>query len=285
MEYEIIVLGTGPAGLSAAIAARSRGKGVLVIGNRPEDSPLARAERIDNYAGLPGLTGRQLLDAMLRHAREQEIPLLFARVNAMLPLKKGFTLTAGSEVYQCGALVLAPGVVRASKLPGEGALLGRGVSYCATCDGMLYRNRRVMVVGRSPDAPEEANFLHKIGCQVTYVSPKRPGQLVQDIPHLSASRLEVLGEERVTALRCDGEDHPCDGVFILRPALAPTDLLPSLALEGGAVVVDRSMATNLPGVYAAGDCTGRPYQVAKAVGEGLVAGEAAADFLDPRANS
>lgn len=285
MEYEIVVLGTGPAGLSAAIAARSRGKQVLVIGNRPEDSPLAKAERIDNYAGLPGLTGRELLDTMLRHVQGLDIPLLYTRVNAMLPLGGSFALTAGSDVYQCGALVLAPGVVQAAKFPGEQALLGHGVSYCATCDGMLYRNRRVMVVGRSPDAPEEANFLHKIGCQVTYVSPKRPEALAQDIPHLAASRLEVLGEQRVTALRCDGEDHPCDGVFILRPALAPTDLLPGLALEGGAVVVDRSMATNLPGVYAAGDCTGRPYQVAKAVGEGLIAGEAAAEYLDSRTNS
>ena len=142
-----------------------------------------------------------------------------------------------------------------------------------------------MVVGRTKDAPEEANFLHSIGCQVTYVSMERPERLRQDIDHLSGSRLEVVGEDRVTALRVDGVDHPCDGVFILRQAVAPGDLLPGLDVEDGLITVDRNMATNLEGVFAAGDCTGQPWQVAKAVGEGLVAGERAAEYLDNKSTN
>ncbi len=282
MEYDIIVLGAGPAGLSAAVAARSRNKSVLVISNPIEDSPLARAERIDNYLGLPGLTGMELLNVMKKHAEDMGAQLLTGRVNAVMVWNGSFALAVGSDVYQGRALVLAPGVVRAAKFPGEEELLGRGVSYCATCDGMLYRGRDVMVVGRTKDAPEEANFLHSIGCQVTYVSKERPVGLNADISHQSGTKLEVVGEDRVTALRADGVEHPCDGVFILRQAVAPADLLPGLAVEDGSIVVNRAMQTNLEGVFAAGDCTGKPWQVSKAVGEGLIAGECAAEYLDSK---
>ena len=280
MEYDMIVLGCGPAGLSAAVAARSRNKSVLIIGNPVEDSPLARAERVDNYLGLPGLTGLELLQVMKKHAVDMGAQIVAGRVVSLMAWNGSFALTVGSEVYQGNALVLAPGVVRAAKYPGEEALLGRGVSYCATCDGMLYRGREVMVVGRTKDAPEEANFLHSVGCRVTYVSKERPEDLNPDISHLPGTKLEVAGENKVTALVVDGAEHPCDGVFILRQAVAPSDLLPGLAVEDGSIVVDRAMQTNLEGVFAAGDCTGQPWQVSKAVGEGLIAGERAAEYLD-----
>lgn len=280
MEHDIIVLGAGPAGLSAAVAARSRNKSVLVVGNPMEDSPLARAERIDNYLGLPGLTGMELLHKMKQHAQQMGVQFVTGRVIALMAWGGSFALTVGSDLYQGHALVLAPGVVRAAKFPGEQELLGKGVSYCATCDGMLYRNRTVMVVGRTKDAPEEANFLHSIGCKVTYVSKERPAELHTDIAHRSGTKLEVVGQTQVSGLRVDGEEYPCDGVFILRQAVAPADLLPGLVMENGSIVVDRAMGTNLEGVFAAGDCTGKPWQVSKAVGEGLVAGESAAEYLD-----
>lgn len=280
MEHDIIILGCGPAGLSAAVAARSRNKGVLVIGNSVEDSPLARAERVDNYLGLPGMTGLELLRVMKKHAEDMGAQVMVGRVNAIMAWNGSFALTVGSDVYQSRTLILAPGVVRTAKYPGEEHLLGRGVSYCATCDGMLYRGREVMVVGRTKDAPEEANFLHSIGCRVTYVSKERPEGLKSDIPHLSGTKLEVTGEERVTALSVDGQEHPCDGIFILRQAVAPADLLSGLEVADGSIMVNRAMETNLDGVFAAGDCTGQPWQVSKAVGEGLVAGERAAEFLD-----
>ena len=284
MEERILVVGAGPAGLAAGIAARSRNKAVLVVGNPTQDGPLAKAERVDNYPGLPGLTGSQLLEQMVQHARDMGVECITGKVNAILAWDGSFMLTVGSQTYQGSALVLAPGVVQSAKYPGEEALLGRGVSYCATCDGMLYRGRDIMVVGRSKDAPEEANFLHSIGCRVTYVSARRPDGLNEAIPHRIGHRLEVEGEQRVSALVIDGERCPCEGVFILRSAIAPADLLPGLAAQGGSIVVNRQMETNLEGVFAAGDCTGRPYQVAKAVGEGLVAGERAAEYLEAKEN-
>ena len=281
MEYDVIVLGSGPAGLAAAVAAQGRNKKVLVIGNRWEDSPLAKAERVDNYLGLPGLTGREMLEVFHRHAVDAGAEMVTGRVISLMEWD-GFMLTVGSDVYQGKVLVLAPGVVRQAKFPGEQEYLGRGVSYCATCDGMLYRGKQVIVVGRSKDAPHEANFLKGLGCQVTYVAQKEPEGLDTEIPVVKANRLEVEGGETVAALIADGERLPCDGVFILRDAVASTDLLPQLATENGAIVVDRAMATNVPGVFAAGDCTGGPLQIAKAVGEGHIAGLSAADYLDQK---
>lgn len=279
MIYDIIILGSGPAGLAAAVAARGRDKSVLVAGNPWQDSPLARAERVDNYPGLPGRTGLALLEEFYRHASGLGADFAVGKVLALLAWN-GFSLTVGSQVHQGRALILAPGVVRTAKYPGEAEYLGRGVSYCATCDGMLYRNRPVTVVGLAPDAPQEANYLHSLGCQVVYVAPRQPQGLNEAIPYVKAGRLAIRGERTVTGLEADGALLPCAGVFILRRAVAPTDLLPALATEEGAIQVDRRMATNLPGVFAAGDCTGGPLQVSKAVGEGHVAALSACEYLD-----
>ena len=281
MTYDIIVLGSGPAGLGAAVAARGRNKSVLVIGNRWQDSPLAKAERVDNYLGLPGLTGSGMLEAFHEHAVNMGAEFVVGKAISLMAWN-GFMVTVGSQVYEGKALILAPGVVRQAKYPGEEEYLGRGVSYCATCDGMLYRGRQVMVVGRSADAPQEANYLKSLGCQVTYVSPQPPRGLDSGIPFVKAGKLAVKGGQTVTGLEADGALLPCDGVFILRQAVAPTDLLPTLETEEGYIKVDRRMATNVEGVFAAGDCTGAPLQVAKAVGEGHVAALSACEYLDQK---
>ena len=192
----------------------------------------------------------------------------------------GFTVTVGADMYQGGALVMSPGVVRQTKFPGEQEFLGKGVSYCATCDGMLYRGKDVVVAGRTPDAPEEAKYLKSIGCHVTYTAPKKPDTLDADIPFVQAGKLEIKGEQAVTGVSLDGTEVPCAGVFVLRASLAPTDLLPALETEGGYIKVDRAMKTNVEGVFACGDCTGAPLQVAKAVGEGHIAGLSACEYLD-----
>ena len=279
MAWDIIVLGSGPAGLAAAVAARGRNKSVLVIGNRWQDSPLAKAERVDNYPGLPGRTGLEMLEEFHRHALELGTEFVVGRGLSLLAWN-GFSITVGAQVYQGQSLILAPGVVRSAKYPGEAEYLGRGVSYCATCDGMLYRNKPVTVVGLTPDAPQEANYLNSLGCQVTYVSPHRPQGLQEGIPYIQAGRLAVKGEQTVTGLEADVALLPCSGVFILRRAVAPTDLLPALETDGGVIKVDRRMATNVPGVFAAGDCTGGHLQVSKAVGEGHVAALSACEYLD-----
>ena len=248
--YDIAVIGGGPAGLSAAIQVRARNKSVLVVSGDDRDNPLYKTSRIDNYLGFYNVTGPELLERFRTHAGQMGAERRDGRVLNLLAVGGAYYLSIGSEVEQARAVVLATGVVRAKKYPGEAERLGAGVSYCATCDGMLYRGREIAVVGKTADAPQEA------------------------------TRLEVLGEKKVEALRADSVTLPCEGVFILRPSMAPADLLPGLALEGGYIKTDRNMATNLPGVFAAGDCTGLPLQVSKAVGEGQVAGHRASEYVD-----
>lgn len=265
--YDILVLGGGPAGISAALTARARGRSVLVVSNPAGTSSLAKAHRIDNYPGLTGMSGADMLAAMAKGLEELAIPVVTGRATGVMPLGSSFMVSVGTDVYTAAALILAAGAAQPKAYPGEAELLGRGVSYCATCDGMLYRGRKVAVIGLSADAAEEAEFLTGIGCEVEFFDRGR------------ARRFAVKGADKVEALIADDAEYPVDGVFILRDTVASTVLLPSLALDGGHIAADRAMATSVPGVFAAGDCVGRPYQIAKAVGEGNVAALSADAYI------
>lgn len=268
MSYDVLVIGGGPAGLSASINVRARGRSALVVSNPLEENPLWRAEKVDNYLGLPGLSGAEMLAAMRRHAEQAGVEFLAGKVLNAVQMPDAWYVSVGPDMYNARAVVLAAGVARGKKFAGEAELLGRGVSYCATCDGMFYRGKRTAVLGWTDSARREADFLREIGCQVLYYD--RPGSC------------EIKGGSTVEQIVCGGRTAAVDGVFILRPAMAPMDLFPGLAAENGYVTVDRQMATNLPGVFAAGDCTGGPLQLSKAVGEGLIAGQSAAGWIDSR---
>ncbi|WP_295586784.1 NAD(P)/FAD-dependent oxidoreductase [uncultured Oscillibacter sp.] len=264
MSYDVLVIGGGPAGLSAALNIRARGRSVLVVTNPPEENPLWRAERVDNYLGMGAVSGAQMLSDMNRQAQLSGAEFVAGRALSASYMMDHWYVSVGSDMYNARAVVLAAGVARGKKFPGEQEFLGKGVSYCATCDGMLYRGRRVAVLGFADSARKEADFLESIGCTVLYFD--RPKSCT------------IAGGDKVETVTCDGITEAVDCVFILRPTMAPTDLFPGLATDKGYVTVDRRMATNLPGLFAAGDCTGGPLQVAKAVGEGLVAGQSAAAF-------
>lgn len=281
MTYDVLILGAGPAGLSAALQCAARGKTALVIGNPPKTSLLFKAESVDNYLGLPNISGSAMMDAFYAHAAKADgVSFVEGRALSAMFLSGVFYVTVGSEVYQGRAVILSSGVVRTRPYPGEAELLGKGVSYCATCDGMLYRGRDVVVVGLAQDAPEEAAMLAKMGCKVTFIAPQRPEELDAAIPFIKAAKLSILGVNKVEAVQTGDEVIPCQGVFLLRDTVAPTALFPGLALDKGYIHVDRTMSTNLPGVFAAGDCTGLPLQVSKAVGEGQVAAHFATQWLD-----
>lgn len=266
--YDILILGAGPAGISAALTAHARGRSVLVVSNDPMQSPLAKAPAVDNYPGLTGKSGRELLAAMVDGLAALAIPLVTGRVTGIMPFAGTFMATVGQTFYTARSVILASGMAPGRAYPGEREYLGSGVSYCATCDGMLYRGKKVAVIGLSSDGEEEAAFLRSIGCQVEYFDRKR------------ARTYEVRGEEgRVTALAADGTEYPAEGVFILRNTVASAVLLPGLKEADGHIAVDRSMNTSIPGVFAAGDCVGRPYQAAKAAGEGNLAALSADAYL------
>lgn len=259
--YDVIVIGNGPAGLSAAINVRQRNGSVLVIGLPQKGSLLYKTEEIDNYPGLEKISGKDLLEKMTQHAAHKGADFVEERVLSAMPLGETWMVSAGPNVYTSRKVVFAGGVSRGKTYPGEDQFLGRGVSYCATCDGMMYKNKKIVIIGYSDADREEVDFLKSLSPDVTYFQKPR--------------RVTIEGDQKVSGLVVDGEQIEADGIFILRPALSPASIFPGLELEGGYIKVDADQATNLPGLYAAGDCTGGPLQVAKAVGDGLTAGQAA----------
>lgn len=277
-RFDCAVIGGGPAGLSAAINLHQRGKTVQVLG--ASFGFLAKAERVDNYLGMPGVTGLKMMEQFQAHAAELGVIPKDGRVANVLPNGDSFMINFNGELLESRSIILACGIARAKAVPGEAEFLGRGVSYCATCDGMLYRGKKILVWGLAPEAAHEANFLASIGCEVTFVAGKQPEELDEAIRFVPGSLKAVGGDLVIRWAQIGSAQEPFDGIFILRSAIAPDTLIPGLALENGSVKVDRTMATNLPGVYAAGDVTGAPLQVSKAVGEGLIAGLSVADYLD-----
>lgn len=263
---DILILGGGPAAVSAALTARNRGRKVTILSAPLTDNPLYKAHRVDNYPGMLESSGREILEQMQSQAQKAGVTWITGRALSALPMGAGFGVSVGRDFYEGKKLILAMGLVRAKPYPGEVEFLGRGVSYCATCDGMFYRGKTVAVLGLSHQAREEADFLESIGCQVYYFQ--------------GAGDYVISGEERVETLAVKGEKYSVEGIFILRSALAPGSLMPGLPLQGGHIVVDSAMSTGIPGVYACGDCVGQPYQIAKAVGEGNIAALSACAALD-----
>ncbi len=267
---DIAIIGGGPAAISAALTARQRNRSVVMISGDATASHLAKAEQVDNYPGMVGMNGKTMLDTMTAQAEEKGVFIMHGTATAVMPFGDSFGIAVGSEFLEAGAVIIASGISMGRLYPGEERFLGQGVSYCATCDGMLYRNKAVAVIGLCADAPEEAEFLRSVGCRVEYFDRSR------------AKSYEIQGEQSVQRLIADGVAYQVEGVFILRSGVAPSQLLQGLELKGGAIVTDRAMATNIPGVFAAGDCTGMPYQLAKAVGEGNVAALSAVKYLDSK---
>ena len=193
----------------------------------------------------------------------------------------GYMLLADNRVYQAKTVIFAIGAVTAKGYPGENEFLGRGVSYCATCDGFFYKKKTIAVCCFDKRYEHEieylANIVEKIYLFTTY---KDSAIDLPNIERLSSPVTAIEGGERVERIRlADNETVDVNGVFIFRNAVAPATLLPGLEMDGPHIVVDRNMASNIAGCYACGDCTGRPYQIAKAIGEGNIAAHSVGTYL------
>ena len=281
MLYDCAIIGTGPAGLSAALNLKIHGKNVLWLGDRNICAKVEKAEKIMNYPGLPAVSGPGLASAFRQQAEEMDLAVTDLMVNNILSMGDRYALMAGSEFYEAKTLLLATGVAQVGCIPGEQALLGKGVSYCATCDGMLYRGKTIAIVITSPRFEHEADYLAGLADRVLLFAQYKGCSVDRsNVTVMGSAPAAVEGENRAEAVRCfDGAVYPVDGVFCLRGSIELSALLPGLALEEGHIAVDRGQKTNLPGVFAAGDCTGRPYQYTKAVGEGNVAAHSIVAYL------
>ncbi len=264
--YDIIIIGGGSAGVSAALTALNRGKSVAVVTNPVESSNLYKAEWVTNYPGFEGKSGRELAGIFFEQLEKSSAHIIRGRALSIIPFGDSFGVAVGPDYYQCRAVIIAVGITREKLYPGEAEYLGRGVSYCATCDGMLYRGKTVALIGDSEEAGHDAEFLKGAGCNVLRF-PDR-------------GRYEISGGMKADRLTVNGESYAVDCVFIIKNTVSVTKLCEGLEYRDGGIVTDRSMATALPGVFAAGDCTGKPLQLPKAVGEGNIAALSACEYID-----
>jgi thioredoxin reductase (NADPH) len=284
--WDILVGGTGPAGLAAAVNGRARNKQVLVLGAAEGSQRLKQAPEVGNYLGIASISGADLLCRFLDHARKAGAVLASEVVETIYPGEEISVVTRSNRLYRASAVILTTGISQIRMLPGEKELLGRGLGYCATCDGALYRNQEVAVIAETPEAAEEVNFLAGI-CSKVHLFPKLKGDLQVDpkvVVHRETPR-GIAGEQKVSGVQLDQGVLPVAGVFIIREVAPVERLAEGLLLEAGAIAVNAQMETNLPGVFAAGDCTGKPYQVGKAVGQGQTAALSAVHYLDERAKT
>ena len=277
---DIAIIGSGPAGLSAAINAIARGRKPVVYGRSMDTSFLYKAEQVDNYLGMGGLNGEEMLEKFKSHAIEQGVEIKEGRVLQIVPMGDYFAINFENEIENARAVILASGIVKGNKIQGEEEFLGRGVSYCATCDGMLYRGKDVAVIAETHEAKEDVEFLSKIARKVHYI-PAEGFEIAGggNISVYQTKAVEVVGGDFVVALKTEEKIIECQGVFFVKGTMPFDSLVAGIELDDGMVKVDRLMQTNIEGVFAAGDCTGWPFQISKAVGEGLVAAQQADRYI------
>ena len=289
MDADVVIIGSGPAGVQAAIHASRRKVSVLVAGKAAASA--AAGTEMDNYFG----TGRVSGDALIAEGMKQaeSTGAVFLGQNVISASRDGDAFRLGLEdgtVVTARSVIIATGISRKKLgIPGEKELFGKGVSYCAVCDCNFYRGRRAVIVGNESEAAVSAEMMTGYASETSWVAwdvQANPALVAKaeaaGVRMYRSKPKAILGEGKVESLELeDGTLIPTDGVFIELGARSSADLAMDLDVMpemDDTIKVDCDCATGVPGVYACGDVTGRPWQVAKAVGQGCVAGTNAAAY-------
>ena len=301
MVYDLMIIGGGPAGLTAALYGARGGLDTILLEMGAPGGQASQAHRIENYPGFPeGISGIDLAMKFAEQAQRFGARVEMTAVRGVdFSGKEKKAITSNGE-YVARAVIIASGAhPRPLEVPGEAELRGRGVSYCATCDGTFFRDKKVAVVGGGDSAVEEAMFLTRFASQVTIIHRRdalRAARVIQDRardnPKISFAWNTVVtavrGKDKVTSLELKDvksgatREEPFEGVFIFIGLEANTGFLGNaLALDqGGYVVTREDLVTSVPGVFAAGDVRAKNFrQVSTAVGDGAVAAMAAERYL------
>jgi thioredoxin reductase (NADPH) len=293
LDYDVIIVGAGPAGLTAGIYVLRRGLKTLVLEGSLPGGRIVEAHMVENYPGFPkGISGHALATKMVSQLKQMGGTITNEEVVSLSLKEKVKTVSTRRKQYTTKVVILTMGVQRRRlRIPGEKELLGKGISYCATCDGPLFRDRKVVVVGSGDEALEEALFLSNVASKVSIVSNdiklNASESLVKRFKEkdntqiLSHHQVEAIeGQQLVESIRVkdltrtESAKLICTGVFIAVGYVPITEIVANAGVEvdhRGWIRVDREQSTNIDGVFAAGDCTGRGMQVATAVGEGAMA--------------
>ncbi len=297
--YDILIVGGGVAGLTAAIYARRAGRTVLLLEGVGLGGQIAASPLVENYPGVPSISGSGLSDALSTQAKDLGTEVKYGQATGAEKTAQGFRLTAGKKKYEGRALILCTGAKhRKLGLEKEDSFVGRGVSYCATCDGAFFRDKAVAVVGGGDSALQSALFLSQLCSSVTlihrreelraqraYVDAARARENIRFL--LNAQVTALQGEDTLTAVTVrEGErEYPLavDGLFIevgLSPDNGPFAALAELD-EAGYFAAGEDCRTKTPGVFVAGDCRAKALrQLTTAASDGSVAATAACRWLD-----
>ena len=285
---DCIIVGSGPAGISAALTLQANGKSFQLFGSPDLSEKIGAAEKIRNYPGLSNVSGKEFSKALKTQLQESEIGIKNEKVAGVYALKEKFSvLTQEGNTYESRSVILAIGVESIKSIDGEETFFGRGVSYCATCDGFLYKNKTIAVFCTTKRLEHEIGYLADFVKKLYLIPMYKNVEITREnIEIIRKMPKKIEGEKRVERLlfaSAPSDNIPAelsiDGIFMLRESVSPAILVGGLETQDGHIIVNRQMETNLKGLFAAGDCTGRPYQYAKAVGEGNVAAHAVSEYL------
>lgn len=279
--FDIAIIGGGPSGLSAAITAGIRNKKVILFDANGFSPRLRKAHLVNNYLGMPNISGKELMDKFVEHALSFNPTIVEQKVLAASVGDKAFTLGTSEEFFTARSIILAVGVSSSEIIPGEKEFIGRGVSYCATCDGNFFKGKNIAVVLTVPEAMEEVEFLAEL-CEEVLLLPRFKMETAPkhgNIQIVTAEPLEITGTDKVTGVRTKDNYFAVQGVFIFRESDPIDSLFPELRLHGKSIRVGEELETNIQGIFAAGDCTGQPWQISRATGQGIVAALSAVKYL------
>lgn len=284
-QYEIAIVGGGIAGYTAALTAKNLGLGYLWLAPEAFGEKTRAAAYVRNFPSFSG-DGVAFCAALEAQRTREGVELTRARADGVFAQGGGYLITAGKEMFSARTVVLATGVDLKGDIRGEREFFGRGVSYCAVCDGALYRQKRVAAVVSSPRYEEEAEYLASLAetvhCFCLYGEPHFKAKNI--VVHMGAPEA-IAGGARVEQIIENGKTLSVSGVFFLKDSAPARALCGGLETDGAHIVTKKDCSTNLAGLFAAGDVTGPPYQYAKAAGEGLVAAYSARKFLSAAKNN
>jgi thioredoxin reductase (NADPH) len=284
LMYDVIILGGGPAGVSASLYCKRGNINVLIIYDK--DSGLNWAHKIDNYYGFEnGISGKDLYESGIKQAENIGVETIQDEVVKIEAEKDIFKVSTSSKSYEAKSIILAMGAKKNTlDIQGIDKFEGKGSSYCAICDGFFFRGKDVVVIGNGNYAISETNDLLNIANKITILTDgkKAPEFRADNVEVVTKSIKEISGENRVEEVRFDDDSSiKTQGVFIAQGTAGAAEFAKKLgiATKNDKIVVDDNMQTNIKGIFACGDCTGGLLQVSKAVYEGTKAGLAVLEYL------
>ena len=282
--YDVVIIGAGPAGISASLYTRRANLKTLILYN--EESGLEKADLIQNYYGFEnGINGKELYNTGIKQAKNIGVEVKKEEVIKIENNIQEFNVITSNNSYKTKTLIFSTGNKKNKpKIKGIEKFEGRGVSYCAICDGFFYRNRSISVIGNGNYAISETNELINIANDITILTngEKAPEFRAENVKIDTKPIEEILGDKKVEEIQFkDGTKMKTDGIFVAEGVAGSSEFARKLGIitSKDKIVVDEKMQTNIKGIYACGDCTGGLLQVSKAVYEGAKAGLEAISYI------